>query len=208
MVVKKRRCNDMREKRIKAILNGMKTRCNNPNAKDYKNYGGRGVQVCSEWSNDTSSFVKWSLENGYTDELTIDRIDVNGNYEPSNCRWITMKEQSNNRTTSRFVTINGVTKTMQEWSDESGVPKNTILQRIKMGWEGTKLIEPAQGEMLTVKGETKSIGEWSKETGINSRTIRARALYYGWAEEDWFLPPSQKKYKDRKGEENIGQCQD
>ncbi len=79
----------------------MKARCNNPQRKDYKNYGGRGIQVCAEWINDFSAFHSWATDNGYSDELTIDRIDVNGNYEPSNCRWATIQEQQKNKRTNK-----------------------------------------------------------------------------------------------------------
>ena len=83
--------------RLYSIWSSMKNRCYNQKQQNYKWYGGRGITVCEEWKNDYMTFKKWALENGYNDTLSIDRIDNNGNYEPSNCRFITMKEQATNR---------------------------------------------------------------------------------------------------------------
>jgi len=89
-----------RNKRLYAIWSGMKQRCTNPNIRCYKNYGGRGISVCKEWL-DFIPFKNWALANGYRDDLTIDRINVDGNYCPDNCRWATWKEQANNKQKSR-----------------------------------------------------------------------------------------------------------
>lgn len=83
--------------RLYVIWDNMKQRCNNPNRTEFKNYGGRGIKVCDEWANSFLAFYEWAMANGYRDDLTIDREDSDGNYEPSNCRWATMKEQQNNR---------------------------------------------------------------------------------------------------------------
>ena len=112
----------------------MKDRCNNPNFKSYHNYGGRGISVCEEWANSYQNFREWSLENGYSDELTIDRIDVNGNYSPSNCRWLTRQEQSYNKRTNKIITYRDRTQTLTEWADELHINRNTLLYRIRRGW--------------------------------------------------------------------------
>ena len=91
--------------RLYRIFYAMKKRCYNPKASNYRNYGGRGITVCPGWNCSFAAFRDWAMANGYADDLSIDRIDVNGNYEPSNCRWATMKEQQNNRRNSKKVTL-------------------------------------------------------------------------------------------------------
>ena len=108
----------------------IKYRCFNPKAKNYHNYGGRGITMCEEWRNDFQAFYDWSMQNGYSDDLSIDRNDNDGNYEPSNCRWATTKEQGNNRRTNRSVTYNGETHTITEWNDMFGFPRGLLYDRI------------------------------------------------------------------------------
>ncbi len=123
-----------RKERIYRIWTGIKTRCNNPNDVTYKRYGGRGIKVCDEWLNNFQAFYDWAMANGYSDDLTIDRINTNGNYEPSNCRWSTQKEQQNNKRNNRLITYNGQTKTIMQWSQEIGIKHATLLRRIDKGW--------------------------------------------------------------------------
>lgn len=108
----------------------MRSRCYNPKNIVYKNYGGRGISVCEEWRNSSDAFIAWAEKNGYQDGLSIDRIDVNGNYEPSNCRWVTKEQQYLNRTDSHLLTAFGKTQTISEWANESGIAYDTIERRI------------------------------------------------------------------------------
>lgn len=116
------------DKRLFEIWRKMHYRCRNPKHKSYKNYGGRGITVCEEW-NSFVYFVLWAINNGYKDNLTLDRIDNDKNYEPSNCRWVTMKEQMNNRRIGEHVIINGNTKSFsirqrnQRWEYRVELPR-------------------------------------------------------------------------------------
>lgn len=127
--------------RLYRIWTGIKNRCNNPNADAYSNYGGRGIKICKKWSDDFKEFRKWALSVGYKDTLTIDRIDVNGNYEPSNCRWATDKEQSNNRRKNHYITYNNETHTISEWAEKLQISKDTLRKRIvKHHWSIEKAL--------------------------------------------------------------------
>ena len=116
--------------RLFSIWQAMLKRCYRNNNKDYKRYGGRGITVCEEWLK-FEPFNDWAVANGYKEGLTIDRIDTNGNYEPSNCRWATIKEQCNNRTNNSFITYNGKTQTITQWADELGINYRTLVGRVK-----------------------------------------------------------------------------
>lgn len=127
--------------RLYGIWENMKSRCYNPSFINYYNYGGKGVKVCEEWFS-FETFAKWALEHGYTDKLTIDRIDGNSNYCPENCRWATPREQSRNTSRNHYITIEGETKLLCDWAKLSGLHHVTILNRIKRGVSGAELIRP------------------------------------------------------------------
>lgn len=116
--------------RIYNIYKKMIERTTNPNCKAYKDYGGRNIKVCDEWLNDFEKFYLWSVNNGYDEGLTIDRIDNGGNYEPDNCRWVTPKVQANNRRSNHNITYNGQTRTMKQWAEILNVNYKTISGRI------------------------------------------------------------------------------
>ena len=111
----------------------MRDRCSNPNNKSFGRYGGRGITVCKEWDAYVA-FRDWSLANGYSDALSIDRIDNDGNYEPSNCRWATPKQQGNNRGNNRILCYMGESHTTAEWSRILGIHHSTIHGRLNNGW--------------------------------------------------------------------------
>lgn len=124
----------MRNSRIYNIWRAMRQRCNNSRASNYKNYGGRGIEVCCEWNNSFISFYDWAMQNGYEDTKTIDRINVNGDYTPCNCRWATYREQNNNRRNNRSVKLDGEEHTLGQWSQITGVSLPTIWARLDRGW--------------------------------------------------------------------------
>lgn len=126
--------------RLYKIWKNMRSRCYNSNNPNFKYYGGRGIKICEEWYGSYSCFRDWSLSNGYSENLTIDRIDVNGNYEPSNCRWATRKEQSLNTRSNRYIEYNGETKTLSEWSKIFGLYHKTIAYRLNHGWSVEKAL--------------------------------------------------------------------
>lgn len=106
------------EERMYSIWCNMKTRCLNPNVPAYKDYGGRGITICQEWTDSYTAFRDWCLDNGYKDTLTIERIDVNRGYEPDNCTFIGKEKQPLNARSNHLVTYKGKTKTLTEWSRE------------------------------------------------------------------------------------------
>ena len=150
----------------------MKRRCYNPEEKIYKDYGGRGIKVCDEWMDKKeghSNFQKWAVENGWEEGRSIDRIDVNGNYEPNNCRWATPEEQANNRRNNNYVTINGVTKTTSEWARQIGISQNAFTGRINSGWTGEELLKPKFKPLKMSKAKmAKEIRAWrnAEEQGL------------------------------------------
>lgn len=122
---------------IYRIWSGMRKRCNNKNCHQYKDYGGRGVSVCKEWSNNFKAFYDWAIHNGYKQGLTIDRIDVNGNYCPSNCRWVNMKAQNRNKRNT--IRVNG--ESLSVICERLNLNYYTIHSRIaKLGWSIEKAL--------------------------------------------------------------------
>ncbi|MBU3186517.1 hypothetical protein [Clostridium estertheticum] len=158
----------MTETRIYKIFTGMKYRCYSEGATSYKWYGRKGIEVCNEWlDKDTGfiSFYKWSMLHGYKDNLTIDRINGKGNYEPGNCRWATMKVQANNSSSNHKVTINNITKNLGEWAEEINIDSVSLIKRINKGLIDNDLLKAARkskeptGEKYIYKAKDKYVVE-------------------------------------------------
>ena len=139
------RTHGMTRTRIYVIYNDIKMRCYQKQCRNYERYGGRGIKMCDEWLNDPSAFIKWAYENGYDENAprgacTIDRIDVNGNYEPANCRWTDARTQANNRTNTVYLEYNGEKHSIAEWSRIVGIGRTTLRFRLQSGWSVERIL--------------------------------------------------------------------
>lgn len=119
--------------KLYAVWNGIKARCYNPNNTAYKNYGARGISVCDEWREHYEEFEAWALSSGYSSGLSIDRIDVNGNYSPDNCRWADASLQASNRRSNRIIRYNGEEHTLTQWAQILNLPPKTLFSRVYAG---------------------------------------------------------------------------
>lgn len=141
---KKSAKHNMSNTKLYNVWDGMKDRCLKPKIESYEYYGGRGITICDEWLDDKNGFLNfynWAINNGYQEGLTIDRINNDGNYEPDNCRWVTMKVQNNNKRNNHLITIDGETKNIAQWADEYNISPCTIYTREnKQCLSGTDLL--------------------------------------------------------------------
>ena len=144
------------------IIMKMKERCENTNSTGFERYGGRGITICKEWSDHPETFVKWAYENGYSKELSVDRKDNNGNYEPGNCKWSTPTEQARNRRNNVFVKFDGREKVIAEWAEELWMSQDLLNRRYRTGDRGEYLFRP-----VDKNGDRKSL-EYTKMKAIES----------------------------------------
>ena len=170
--------------RIYQTWQNMKQRCYNPNNGWYPEWGGRGICVCDEWVNNPSAFVEWANANGYEDGLTIERIDVNGNYEPSNCRWIPNEEQAWNRRNSRLITYRGETKCLSEWCKVLGVDERAVRARLNRGMDF--------GVAVTMPIAMGDAARKCREAGVNYHSVVSRMRSQGMTLEEAIRKPFKK----------------
>lgn len=152
----------MRRTKIYGVWCSMKERCGNSNHKSYKHYGAKGISVCDEWKNSFAAFFGWAISNGYKEGLTIDRIDVNGNYCPMNCKWVTYAQQNRNYSRNHFITYNGETLCLKDTAEKYGIKSVTLQFRLKSGYS----IEEA---LLPIDKRTKV---WKQRQQTNSPSFR------------------------------------
>lgn len=139
-VSQKSKKHGMHKTRIYKMWQNLKARCNCPSSNKFYNYGGRGIKACDEWQDDFMAFYEWAMKKGYSDNLTIDRIDSNGDYCPENCRFATYSQQSDNRRNTRTYTLNGETKTLKEWANITGLSLRMISARWERGWSAERAL--------------------------------------------------------------------
>lgn len=122
------------------VWSAMKRRCYNKHSAYYCDYGGRGIRVCNEWKDSYESFRDWALYNGYGEGLTIDRVNVDGDYSPLNCRWVNHTVQANNRRNNKLFTYNGETHNIAEWAELFHIPYKKLHRRLSSGWDITRAL--------------------------------------------------------------------
>lgn len=120
--------------RLYSIWTNMITRTENPKGTAFNRYGGRGIRMCSEWRTSFEAFRDWAMDNGYTDDLTIDRIDNDRGYGPDNCRWAPWADQFNHRSDTKQITFNGETLSIAQWAEKLNLSKTMLYQRFAAGW--------------------------------------------------------------------------
>lgn len=184
----------MTKSKVWICWDSMLQRCNNPKHKSYPQYGGRGIAVCERWH----VFENFYEDMGEPNELTLDRIDVNGNYEKSNCRWATLKEQGRNTRANRLLTFQGETKPLSYFTEKFGLRKNLIRERLQRGWTVEDAILQPDAKLkrwLEVDGVKRPFMDVAREYGINPVTLEDR-LGRGWSLEDALEKPIEHNQRD------------
>lgn len=164
-----------KSKRLLNIWRNMLERCDNSNRNDRKYYHDKGITVCEEWR-DYKKFEEWSFDNGYADNLTIDRIDENGNYEPNNCQWITMREQQRKKLGNIWIEYNGETKILTDWAREYGINRATLQSRLEMGYTFDEALKKKPrinrtSIVVSYNGEEMNITQLSEKLGVSVSLI-------------------------------------
>lgn len=169
--------------RLYRIWYCIKKRCCDEKNINYQYYGNRGITLCKEWLN-FESFYQWAINNGYRNDLTIDRIDVNGNYEPSNCRWLDFLQQQYNKRKTIYYVYKGERKNLLELSKELDINKDCLKRRIQRGWDEKDLNKKSNKknkELFEYKGQKIPLSEISKKENIPYKILYNRVKQLGWS---------------------------
>src|SRR5216684_477049 len=171
----------------------MKSRCETPSNKAFKNYGARGITLCERWHDFAAFFADMGPRP--TPEHSIERVNNNGPYSPDNCKWGTKLEQGRNKRTTVFLTLGEVTRTLTEWCEVTGIKDATLRRRLVRGWSeertlttSPKPVRAIPDLLVTLNGETRRTSEWAKTTGVN-RKFLIRRLRHGWTQEKALTAP-------------------
>lgn len=186
--------------RLYRAWRNMRKRCDNPCIHDEKYYGGKGITYTPEWD-EFNNFVQWAIANGYSDNLTLDRIDGSKGYFPENCRWVTQAEQQRNKSNNRLFTHKGKTQTLSEWAREVGINRSTILDRIeKFGFSFEEAISrptkmPRNTKLIEYSGQTFTLKQLEKKYGTPTYVLRRRIFEKGWSVDDAIFRPFKSRGK-------------
>lgn len=181
--------------RLHRIWRSIHDRCYNSNNQDYKHYGERGIIMCAEWKDEFMPFYNWAIKNGYKENLTIDRIDVNKGYFPDNCRWVSMVEQNNNRRNNKIMTFNGESLTIAQWSKKTGVKYGDIQNRLRYGYSFEEAINPNFKKIYHYKTkENQELKVLCDEKGVSYKLVWQR-VRLGWDIDKALNTPPRKTHK-------------
>lgn len=179
--------------RLYRTWQNMKSRCNNPSNPGYKNYGGRGIQVCDEWVNSYAKFKEWAMSNGYADNLTIERIDVDGGYYPDNCTWIPRSEQSKNvrSRTHVYVQLEGKRVNTTALAKRYGIPVDRLWSRLRNGWDLDRALT-----------QPKTYGELTRLARDHGKSLHlvADRLKRGWSLDRALNTPVDNRFRNKKAQ--------
>ena len=171
-----------RDLREYSIWKGMRKRCNNPRCKSFNNYGARGIKICERW-NDYSSFL--SDMGRCPIGMTLERIDNNGDYQPSNCRWATRKEQNNNKRNHRILEFEGRKQNLAQWATEVGVPASILSNRLRRGWDVKRVLtypslRSRSPNLVEFNNLKLTPIEWDRRLGFKNGRTFDRIFSKGW----------------------------
>lgn len=186
--------------RLYKVWTSIIDRCCNPECEAYPRYGGRGIGICAEWR-DAGNFCRWALANGYQRGKTIERVNNDGWYAPTNCTWADRVIQARNRRTSRLITYQGRTQSVAAWSEELGIPYRTLYERLRRGTPVERAFQPTMTStvgLFEANGETHTLMEWAKLSGIHPTTISHR-LAGGWSPSRAVTQPNSRGWRKGMG---------